>query len=198
MKDFFFNFDLADSLAFSDFRSFANDLPEGHFFAHVNRALRDSKTKILKVRGGHSCDDLGSILKSIGSENISKLKLFVSEDFNQGVPYSFGVEVILVEGVLQVQGYWTDYKDIRYKEVIETYLMPIYKNDLQRRAEIVNLPGWVNSDYGRDLLPSEFSEGVRAFSLLGDHDYLELMEESLEQWTKSLETHFSIKEKMDL
>lgn len=75
---------------------------------------------------------------------------------------------------------------------------PIYKNELQRRAEIANLPGWVNSDYGRDLLPSEFSEGVRAFSLLGGHDYLELVEESLEQWTKSLETHFSIKEEMDL
>lgn len=189
MNDFFFSFDLDNSsINYGEFISRIKNHPNNHALKHLNRSLRDSKNKVFKVTGNTSKDSLDAVIKNIGTGNISSLKLFVSEDFNQSVPYSFGIDITLIEGIVKFQGYWTDYKDIRFREVIECFLMPIYRYNLQSRTIIDNLPGWQSHHYDKEALPSDFEEAAYSFSKLGGHAYSNLVEKELDNWKNRLDS----------
>ncbi|WP_460188781.1 hypothetical protein [Thiomicrorhabdus hydrogeniphila] len=131
------------------FKSVTQNVPSSHVVSHIERVLKECESSF-DISTSASYDDLGGILTAIGSENISKLKIYTVPESGV-VKYTYWIDIVLVNGVVRVKGNWTDYKDIRFDEIVWHLLLPIYQNGLNSRTS-VNTEGLqldnLSDDYG--------------------------------------------------
>lgn len=177
-KDFLFGeFNLTKhgvlSIGFDRFVGVMKTVQKKLVFRHLERILSKLDNG-LGIETSASYSNLGLILEGIGSENISKLRIYTSKEVNSAVPYTYCVDLYMTNGILHIYGNWSDYKDIRFDEVIIDMLAPIYKYGLESYTEL---------DVERlekPQLSSDYKEEIEYFMIkAGNHESITSRKERL-------------------